>query len=331
MTHRDVVSSHKTASGETSTGGIDWSKPPDIDAYLDKENTQYLLEKRTSPQKWIWKLRMMNSAGFVYFSVYSLSSLIVGHFFTLPYLYGYDKDVLRNRKILAVYIFIMLVTNYILIVVRSKRSRFGIFSQMLPSANQAHWTKCPNCDILVPPRAKHCVLCDVCVLKRDHHCFFAGCCIGFHNQRYFIVFCLYGCLGAMYSLYVTYCFLEIHYIPLFSLDFYGYLMPWLLWRWYLGVIHHSVIWLALLLYLSLTTLIACGYFLTWQLVLLCTGQTTYEFLKRNKTFKQPLTENLKSIFGKWSLINFIIPLPWIRNEGDGRKWKTRCSLDEKHF
>ncbi|ESP02640.1 hypothetical protein LOTGIDRAFT_138052 [Lottia gigantea] len=182
---------------------------------------------------------------------------------------------------------------------------------------------------MVPPRAKHCLLCECCILKRDHHCFFAGCCIGFHNQRYFTVFCFYGCLGSIYSLYTIYIYLDKYYTPLFSLDFYGYLLPWLLWRWFWGAAHHSIIWLTVLLYMSCASSFACTYFFAWQIYLVFTGQTTYEFLKKDKTFKRPLLENLKSTFGNLSLLNFVCPLPFFKNHGNGIEWRTTCGLEEK--
>lgn len=51
-----------------------------------------------------------------------------------------------------------------------------------------NWHYCYNCEVNVPPRAKHCHLCKRCILKRDHHCTFLGRCIGFRNIRYYMSF-----------------------------------------------------------------------------------------------------------------------------------------------
>ncbi|XP_042043012.1 protein S-acyltransferase 10-like isoform X3 [Salvia splendens] len=41
---------------------------------------------------------------------------------------------------------------------------------------------CPYCNILQPPRAKHCHDCNKCVLQFDHHCVWLGTCIGQGNH-----------------------------------------------------------------------------------------------------------------------------------------------------
>ncbi|XP_059280966.1 protein S-acyltransferase 10-like isoform X4 [Lycium ferocissimum] len=41
---------------------------------------------------------------------------------------------------------------------------------------------CTYCNIMQPPRAKHCYDCDKCVLQFDHHCVWLGTCIGKGNH-----------------------------------------------------------------------------------------------------------------------------------------------------
>lgn len=56
---------------------------------------------------------------------------------------------------------------------------------------------CPFCNMVQPPRAKHCRDCDCCILRNDHHCPFVNNCIGQRNYVYFCAFLFsIGCLGA---------------------------------------------------------------------------------------------------------------------------------------
>ncbi|CAL9159769.1 unnamed protein product [Musa hybrid cultivar] len=41
---------------------------------------------------------------------------------------------------------------------------------------------CPYCNVIQPPRSKHCHDCDKCVLQFDHHCLWLGTCIGKKNH-----------------------------------------------------------------------------------------------------------------------------------------------------
>ncbi|XP_063945410.1 protein S-acyltransferase 10 isoform X2 [Daucus carota subsp. sativus] len=74
-----------------------------------------------------------------------------------------------------------------------------------PGAPCRAWT-CPYCNVLQPPRAKHCHDCDKCVLQFDHHCVWLGTCIGQGNHCRFwwyiceeTTLCLWTCI-----LYITY-------------------------------------------------------------------------------------------------------------------------------
>ncbi|XP_010918216.1 protein S-acyltransferase 10 isoform X3 [Elaeis guineensis] len=50
-----------------------------------------------------------------------------------------------------------------------------------PGSSIRNWT-CTYCNIIQPPRSKHCHDCDKCVLQFDHHCVWLGTCIGQGNH-----------------------------------------------------------------------------------------------------------------------------------------------------
>lgn len=65
-------------------------------------------------------------------------------------------------------------------------------------------SKCRKCQIMRPPRCRHCSNCNRCVLQMDHHCPWMNTCIGYNNYRYFIQtigFLMCGCLYGSSMLY----------------------------------------------------------------------------------------------------------------------------------
>ncbi|KAL7255598.1 hypothetical protein ACSBR1_009688 [Camellia fascicularis] len=50
-----------------------------------------------------------------------------------------------------------------------------------PGSSVRSWT-CTYCNIVQPPRTKHCHDCDKCVIEFDHHCVWLGTCIGQGNH-----------------------------------------------------------------------------------------------------------------------------------------------------
>ncbi|XP_077220061.1 DHHC-type zinc finger family protein isoform X2 [Tasmannia lanceolata] len=48
-------------------------------------------------------------------------------------------------------------------------------------SSSRNWT-CTYCNVVQPPRSKHCHDCDKCVLQFDHHCVWLGTCIGQGNH-----------------------------------------------------------------------------------------------------------------------------------------------------
>uniref|UniRef100_H3A1V2 Palmitoyltransferase n=1 Tax=Latimeria chalumnae TaxID=7897 RepID=H3A1V2_LATCH len=47
---------------------------------------------------------------------------------------------------------------------------------------------CIECEVIQPPRTKHCKLCNVCMIEYDHHCLFLMNCVARNNHRIFLLF-----------------------------------------------------------------------------------------------------------------------------------------------
>lgn len=56
---------------------------------------------------------------------------------------------------------------------------------MYPHGTSVRICTCSCCNVVQPPRAKHCHDCDKCVLQFDHHCVWLGTCIGQGNHCQF--------------------------------------------------------------------------------------------------------------------------------------------------
>ncbi|KAL1824992.1 hypothetical protein ACET3Z_011770 [Daucus carota] len=128
-----------------------------------------------------------------------------------------------------------------------------------PGAPCRAWT-CSYCNVLQPPRAKHCHDCDKCVLQFDHHCVWLGTCIGQGNHCRFwwyiceeTTLCLWTCI-----LYIT------------------YLQANILKSWWVDVI--MIVLLAILLILLIFLLLL----LFFHSYLIMTNQTTFELVRRRR-------------------------------------------------
>jgi len=155
---------------------------------------------------------------------------------------------------------------------------------------------CRKCNSIKPPRAHHCIICRKCVLKMDHHCPWMLNCVGFHNHKYFILFLLYLCIGCFY---VT--FMGIG--PMFLRE---------------QKISQLNIFVMMTFVFSCTFAVVLSCFTGWQLFLVISGQTQFEFYgnqsKKHKMKRKG--ETFVHEFDLGPLKNFQLFF------GTGRQWWT---------
>lgn len=131
---------------------------------------------------------------------------------------------------------------------------------MYPPGTSARTYTCSYCNVLQPPRVKHCHDCDKCVLQFDHHCVWLGTCIGQGNHcRFWWYICEETalCLWTV-ILYIT--FLKANIAKAWWVD---------------------VIMIMLLATLSIS-LIFLLLLLLFHSYLVMTNQTTFELVRRRR-------------------------------------------------
>jgi hypothetical protein len=79
-------------------------------------------------------------------------------------------------------------------------------SNLVPSPSASF---CDTCQIVRPPRCRHCSICQRCVLQFDHHCLWVNQCIGYANYRHFVLMLVFLVAGCWYG------------VALFCVPFYG--------------------------------------------------------------------------------------------------------------
>lgn len=139
---------------------------------------------------------------------------------------------------------------------------------------------CPTCQVVKPPRSKHCSLCNKCVPTFDHHCVWLNQCVGEHNKYYFLLFLLVHALVFTYFAYLLF-YILISDIYQYELWNYQYVDPqtkepfsaaYFIFSYLVG--NNMVLFL--LFALTLIFGLALGGFLVYHLGLIFYGMTTNE-------------------------------------------------------
>ncbi|XP_064652581.1 palmitoyltransferase ZDHHC22-like [Lineus longissimus] len=271
-------------------------------------------------------MRKINRFGVSYFLTFDTTALLVATFITIPELHKNNTDEIPVRMFLSIFLYLQIMINFYMIAVKSKLDRYpgsgknGFIPMQTP---QNEWKQCKHCLIKTPPRAHHCPICNTCILKRDHHCFFVYSCVGFHNQRYFTVMLFYATLAGWYSLYLLRNYLETYYIDPFSGNFYRIVVPVAVYDWWVGRISFGVFLLAMFLYCVIFSALAATFFLSQQVIFTVSGRTSYEFQNNITKYSLGPFDNLRTVFGSFGILNFLMPCPWLKSDGDGMTWKSK--------
>lgn len=169
------------------------------------------------------------------------------------------------------------------------------------------WTPCLRCNRPRPPRCHHCPMCNTCVLKRDHHCYFAGACVGYRNLRHFSVFLFWASVATIFAVF--------HMLPYYYYDvlpntsYFDLIFPLAFARAMFGFIDWKFPFLIVLGWMLLILLRWATFFFSSVMELIKSGKTTFE--KDNKmelTDTRDLLGKLRSVYGNYWLLNYLVPL-----------------------
>lgn len=131
---------------------------------------------------------------------------------------------------------------------------------MYPPGTSVRSVTCTYCNIVQPPRAKHCHDCDKCILQFDHHCVWLGSCVGQGNHCWFW---WYLCSETAFSLWTGTLYIQ-------------YLITHVSKPW----------WSYAIVFLLLAVLSICLFFLILLFIfhsyLILTNQITYEVLRKRR-------------------------------------------------
>jgi palmitoyltransferase len=177
------------------------------------------------------------------------------------------------------------------------------------------WTPCLRCNRPRPPRCHHCPQCNICVLKRDHHCHFAGSCIGYRNLRHFSVFLFWATVATIFSTVHALPYYYYHVIQ--NTSFFDVLFPVAIARYLLGYICLRYALFITLSWILITFLYWATSFLKIVVNLIMLGKTTFEAdNKMELTDRRNLNDKLRSVYGKYWILNFVIPLHFLYDPDD---------------
>nr|KAG5703522.1 hypothetical protein BaRGS_020156 [Batillaria attramentaria] len=156
-----------------------------------------------------------------------------------------------------------------------------------------------------------------------------GSCIGFYNQRHFVMFCVYVIWGCMLALYLQLSYLNLS-LPIAE-TFYTYIAPVTIVQFLTGNLSLWTFLLLIHVYATVVFMCVAIFFLTWQLVIIIRGQTSYEAWKMIRIYDTGLWGNITSVFGSpvwsWALLFAPLMLPM---GGDGVKWNIKAKPDKGH-
>ena len=284
-----------------------------IQTFLDRVKTDPLsalnpeFKAKLTPET----LQCMTRCGVTYFISVTATITLTSLFVTMPVVYNGSSEQFLSRTLVAMVIFVGIFVNFWMLFHHSSAYSSSDAGGLIPGPD---WKFCTDCSFSVPPRSHHCILCRKCILARDHHCFFTGSCVGLSNQRYFVAYCFYCSVGAAYCTYVTTTFIHLSYFDTTSTRFHHFILPLTVLEWLFGYQTLGFLFFIVLDYASVLAMVGAGGIMVWQLFLIVNGKTTFEYWNQKHRTPWSVLKNIRSVFGPYWLVNFIIPFPIFTQE-----------------
>lgn len=261
-----------------------------------------------------------------------------GVWLVLPWYYkGFSQSFLFFHQVLGTIICSEMMMNWICIrfvdsSYLDRKTKQEEYTELLESAvrNQTNnngkskgivlqckywsWAPCLVCKQMRPPRCHHCPLCEKCVLKRDHHCYFAGRCVGFYNQRHFVVFCFWAIVACLYGGLHSFTYMTHEMWP--HIRLLDLLFPVAIIRAIFGYINLQIAILVFVGNMIAYFAYQSSMFLLDMTSLISRGITQFEEAnihgkKMIVADKRSTEEKIASVFGKYWILNFVIPLHFV--------------------
>lgn len=236
-----------------------------------------------------------HSMGVGYVVVMIILVIWLEMFEVIPSLFQHSQ-LLTVNLVLFIYVMINITGNYYYLITTDtsykkdeslSEERDGVFY-------------CQSCEQNSPPRSHHCPFCDKCIVRRDHHCFFAAACVGHANTRFFIVFNFFVFVGSAYVVAINLFYLHHSTGPLLPLSFEAIckIIPLLtvfkLWSGSVTLFHFLVV---IVTWFCLVQVFACSGCFFFQMTLILSGQTTYEWRHNILIYDQGWKKNFINICG----------------------------------
>ena len=275
-----------------------------VAVFQSQGTTQVLLFMGKVSQSTIFTTHFMAIG---YFIVMWVISLWLEIFEIIPFLFQNSNQLLAVNLVLFIYAMISVVGNYYCLVTTDtscetngalNEERDGVFY-------------CQSCARNSPPRAHHCSLCDRCILGRDHHCYFAGTCIGHANARFFVVYDFFVFITSAYVVVINLIYLHQIIGPFIPLSFEAIckIVPLLtvfkLWSGSVTLFHFLVI---VVTWLGIMHVLGCSVCFFFQMSLIFSGQTTYEWQHNIFIYDQGWRKNFLGICGSMWYLWWLFPV-----------------------
>lgn len=227
-------------------------------------------------------------------------------FHVIPSLFQHSTQLLTANMVLFIYVMISITGNYYYLITTDtsykkadalNEERDGVFY-------------CQSCEQNSPPRSHHCSFCDKCVVRRDHHCFFTATCVGHANLRFFLVFNLFVFIASAYIFVINLFYLHQKIGPLIPLSFEAIckvvplLTVYKLWTGSVTLFYFLVV---VVTWLCLVQGFGCSGCFFFQMTLIFSGQTTYEWRHNIFIYDQGWKKNFVGICGHLWYLWWLFP------------------------